>query len=59
MSDPKQANILLDSALEIERQIMQYCTLKQDEINDVTVSTYINKLKQYEIKPKENEIEER
>lgn len=49
MSNPEQAKILLDSALEIENQIMQYCTINPNEINDDNILQYIEILKSYEI----------
>lgn len=49
MSDPKQAEKIIKSALEIEEQIMKQCTIKPDEINDKTIDSYINQLKKQEI----------
>lgn len=57
MSNEETANKLIFSALEIEKQIMQKCTIKPNDINDASVDTYINKLREYEIKNKQ--IEER
>lgn len=48
-SDEKKANRMIECALEIEKQIMKYCTIKPEEINDTTIADYIEKLKKYEI----------
>lgn len=48
-SDEEKANFLMECALEIERQIMEFCSLLPEEINDLQVEDYIKKLKLYEI----------
>ncbi len=48
-SDEKKANFLIECALEIERQIMKFCSLAPEEINDLQIENYIKKLKLYEI----------
>lgn len=48
-SDEEKANFLMECALEIERQIMGFCSLLPEEINDLQVEDYIKKLKLYEI----------
>lgn len=48
-SDEEKANRLIECALEIQEQIMKYCKIKPEEINDKTISNYIENLKKYEI----------
>lgn len=48
-SDEKKANFLIECALEIEIQIMEFCSLAPEEINDLQIENYIKKLKLYEI----------
>lgn len=48
-SDEKKANRMIECALEIEAQIMKYCRIKPEDINDQTIKPYIEALKKYEI----------
>ena len=48
-SNEEKANYLIKCSLGIEKQIMKYCKLKPEDINDSTIETYIEKLKKYEI----------
>lgn len=48
-SNEEKANYLIKCSLGIEKQIMKYCKLKPEDINDSTIETYIEKLKRYEI----------
>ena len=45
--DEKKADYLIAYALEIEKQIMQYCTIKPEDINDDSIEKYMNDLKEY------------
>jgi len=49
-SNEEKANSLIECALEIEKQIMQYCSIKPEDINDDSIKGYIEKLKNYDIK---------
>ncbi|MCI8396305.1 MAG: hypothetical protein HFJ52_01045 [Clostridia bacterium] len=49
-SNKEKANYLIECSLGIEKQIMEYCTIMPEDINDVAIEKYIDKLKQYEIK---------
>ncbi len=46
----EKANHLIECSLEIEKQIMKYCTINPEDINDRTIKIYIEKLKEYDIK---------
>lgn len=48
-SDAKRADELIDCALNIEKQIMKYCNLKPEQINNYNIQEYIEKLKAYNI----------
>ena len=48
-SKKKKANHLIECSLGIEKQIMQYCKLKPEDINDFSIKEYIEKLKTYNI----------
>ncbi len=48
-SDEKKANRLIGCSLAIEKQIMQFCDLKPEAINDDTIAPYIENLKKYEM----------
>lgn len=48
-SNEEKANHLIECSLGIEKQIMKYCKLKPENINDDSIKTYIEKLKSYEI----------
>lgn len=45
----EKANYLIDCALKIEKQIMKFCTISPEDINDKSIEKYINELEQYEI----------
>lgn len=48
-SNKEKADYLIECSLEIEKQIMEYCTIMPEDINDVAIEKYIDKLKKYEI----------
>ena len=48
-SNEEKANHLIEGFLGIEKQIMQYCKLKPEDINDVNIKEYIEQLKAYDI----------
>ncbi len=48
-SDNEKANKLIECSLNIEKQIMEYCTINPEDINDDTIKEYIKKLKSYDI----------
>lgn len=48
-SNEEKANYLIECSLGIEKQIMKYCKLNTEDINDDSIKTYIEKLKNYEI----------
>lgn len=48
-SNEEKANHLIECSLSIEKQIMKYCKLKPEDINDESIKIYIEKLKNYEI----------
>ena len=48
-SNEEKANHLIECSLGIEKQIMQYCKLKHEDINDVSIKEYIEQLKAYDI----------
>ena len=48
-SNEEKANHLIECSLGIEKQIMQYCKLKPEDINDFSIKEYIEKLKTYNI----------
>ena len=48
-SNEEKANYLIDCSLGIEKQIMEHCKLKAEDINDVSIKEYIEKLKEYYI----------
>lgn len=49
-SNEEKANHLIECSLGIEKQIMQYCKLNPEDINDNSIEKYIEQLKKYEIK---------
>lgn len=49
-SNEEKANRMIECALEIEKQIMEFCKIKPEEINDESIKIYMEKLKKYEIK---------
>lgn len=48
-SNEEKANYLIKCSLGIEKQIMQYCKLKPEDINDDNIKEYIEQLKIYNI----------
>lgn len=48
-SNEEKANHLIECSLGIEKQIMQYCELNPEDINDNSIQKYIEHLKMYEI----------
>ncbi len=48
-SNEEKANHLIECSLGIEKQIMKYCKLKPEDINDESIKTYIEKLKEYDV----------
>lgn len=48
-SNEEKANHLIECSLGIEKQIMKYCKLNPEDINDKSIKKYIEKLKKYEI----------
>lgn len=48
-SKEEKANYLIECALGIEKQIMEHCNLKPEDINDNSIKRYIEKLKEYNI----------
>ena len=48
-SNKEKADYLIKCSLEIEKQIMEYCKLKPEDINDNTIKVYVENLKMYEV----------
>ena len=48
-SNEEKANHLIECSLGIEKQIMKYCKLKPEDINDFSIKEYIEQLKAYNI----------
>lgn len=48
-SNEEKANHLIECSLGIEKQIMKYCKLKPENINDFSIKEYIEQLKAYNI----------
>lgn len=48
-SNEEKANHLIECSLGIEKQIMKYCQLKPEDINDKSIQKYIEKLRKYDI----------
>lgn len=48
-SDKEKANYLIECSLSIEKQIMKYCKLNPEDINDSSIKKYIEQLKVYDI----------
>lgn len=40
---------MIAASYEIEKQIMQYCTITPEDINDISITPYLETLKQYSI----------
>lgn len=48
-ANEEKANCMIECALEIEKQIMQFCDLKPEDINDESIKEYVKSMKKYEI----------
>ena len=48
-SNEEKANHLIECSLGIEKQIMEYCKLNPEDINDKSIEPYMKQLKNYEI----------
>lgn len=48
-SNEEKANYLIECSLGIEKQIMQYCNIKPEDINNKSIANYIEELKKYDI----------
>ena len=48
-SNEEKANHLIECSLEIEKQIIQFCDLEPEKMNDESIAEYIEKLKKYEV----------
>lgn len=48
-ANEEKANYLIECSLGIEKQIMEHCNLKPEDINDNSIKTYIEQLRKYEI----------
>ena len=48
-SNEEKANGLIAYALEIEKQIMEFCDLEPEKIQDESIAKYVERLKCYEI----------
>ena len=48
--NPEVANHLIDCAIEIEKQLFKYCNIFPEDINDDSISEYIDKLREYVIR---------
>lgn len=55
MANEEKAERLIKSAIEIERQIMQHCSIKPEDINNETISSYVEKLREFNITEPEKE----
>ncbi len=49
-ANEEKANHLIECSLKIEKQIMKYCKIKPENINNDTIKKYIEKLKEFNIK---------
>lgn len=49
-SNEEKANHLIECSLGIEKQIMKYCKLNPEDINDDSIKNYIEQLRKYEIR---------
>lgn len=49
MANNEVANLLIQSAVDIENQIMRYCSIKPEDINDDSISAYLEDLKSFNI----------
>lgn len=48
-SDEAKANRLMKCSLKIEKQIMQFCAIKPEEITDERIAKFVKELKEYEM----------
>ena len=48
-SNEEKANHLIECSLGIEKQVMEQCNLNPEDINDNSIKTYIERLKEYDI----------
>lgn len=48
-SNKEKADYMIECSLEIEKQIMGYCKISPEKINDESIEKYIEELKKYEI----------
>ncbi len=48
-SNEEKANYLIQCALSIEKQIMEHCNIKPEDINDDSIKIYVERLKTYNI----------
>lgn len=48
-SNEEKANHLIECSLGIEKQIMEYCSISPEDINNKSIQVYIDKLKEYDI----------
>lgn len=48
-SNEEKANHMIECSLKIEKQIMKYCKIKPENINNKSAEEYIQRLKKYEI----------
>lgn len=53
-SDEAKANRLMKCSLEIEKQIMQFCAIKPEEITDERIAKFVKELKKYEMGEKDD-----
>ncbi len=49
-SNEEKANYLIECSLGIEKQIMEYCSISSEDINDKSIEKYIERLKDFEVK---------
>lgn len=54
-SNEEKANYLIECSLGIEKQIMEYCRIKPEDINDNSIERYIEQLRKYEMEEKIDE----
>lgn len=48
-SNEEKANHLIECSLNIEKQIMKYCNIEPEDINDESIEKYIKKLKEFDM----------
>lgn len=53
-SDEAKANRLMKCSLEIEKQIMQFCAIKPEEITDERIAKFVEELRKYEMGEKDD-----